>query len=237
MTQFQYEKNDEHTNRLNKRKDLINLGVNPYPATFNRKDLISIETINQIDINKETATFDSALNLNSTEVNTTGRLILFRSMGKNVFAQIQQDHHKIQIMINRDHTILTDYKQTSETDPKPIKVIEKKIDLGDIVGIRGHLFFTMKGQLTILVKEFTLLTKSLLPLPDKHSGLQNIEMTYRKRWLNLISSDTSYTIFKQRSRIIHQLRTFMHNADFLEVETLYYRTTMVAPMPNHSKHT
>jgi len=88
-------------------------------------------------------------------------------------------------MFNRDQT--TVYGLNATADLSPLKLIEKKLDLGDIIGVEGHLFKTQKGELTIFAKVVTLLAKSLLPLPDKHSGLADKGVIYRKRWLDLIT--------------------------------------------------
>ena len=113
--------------------------------------------------------------------------MLFRTMGKNAFGQIQDESGRIQIMFNRDSTDLTGYQPEGEEGISSFKFIEKKIDLGDIIGIEGNLFRTQKGELTIFAKTVTLLCKTLLPLADKHSGLADKELRYRKRWLDLIS--------------------------------------------------
>ena len=96
-------------------------------------------------------------------------------------------------MCNRD---LTQVAGVSET---PLKFIEKKLDLGDIIGVEGHLFRTQKGELTIFAKNVTLLCKSLLPLPDKHSGLADKGVLYCKRWLDLITHPESMERFRNRS--------------------------------------
>ncbi len=101
----------------------------------------------------------------------------------------------------------------------PWKQIEKKLDLGDILGIEGNLFRTNKGELTIFVKKLTILSKTLLPLADKHSGLHDKETRYRKRWLDLISNPETHRTLEMRSRIIYLIRQFMTKEEFMEVET------------------
>jgi lysyl-tRNA synthetase class 2 len=157
------------------------------------------------------------------EVGTTpsaslaGRLILFRGMGKNAFAHLQDGTGRIQLMFNRDQTRVAGFAPTGELTP--LKFIEKKLDLGDIIGVEGHLFRTHKGELTLYVKTLTLLTKSLLPLPDKHAGLTDKGVRYRKRWLDLIASPETRATFVARSRITHLIRNFCHQMGFMEVET------------------
>src|SRR5690606_54141 len=107
-----------------------------------------------------------------------GRLVLFRAMGKNAFGHIQDSTARIQVMFNRDLTKVEGLSEEAEI--KPLKFIEKKIDLCDIIGIEGHLFRTGKGELTIYAKKVTLLCKTLLPLPDKHSKITDKGVRYRK---------------------------------------------------------
>jgi lysyl-tRNA synthetase class 2 len=124
-------------------------------------------------------------------------------------------------MFNKDLTELVGYKH-DENDPQSassLKVIEKKFDLGDIIGIEGHLFHTHKGELTIYAKKVTLLCKTLLPLAEKHSGLHDKEIRYRKRWLDLLSNPEVAEAFKKRSLILRTIREYCHDQHFLEVET------------------
>ncbi len=100
-----------------------------------------------------------------------------------------------------------------------IKFIEKKIDLGDILGVEGNLFRTQKGELTIFAKKVTLLCKTFLPLPDKHSGLADKGVRYRKRWLDLISHPEVVHTFQMRSRIFQLIRQYFERLGFMEVET------------------
>src|SRR3990167_11435710 len=119
-------------------------------------------------------------------------------------------------MFNRD---LTKVEGLTSEEVTPIKFIEKKLDLGDIIGIEGNLFRTQKGELTLFAKKVTLLCKSLLPLPDKHSGLADKGVCYRKRWLDLITHPTSMQKFRMRSRILLSIRHYFEEAGFEEVET------------------
>ncbi|MBS0654515.1 MAG: lysine--tRNA ligase, partial [Verrucomicrobia bacterium] len=151
-----------------------------------------------------------------------GRLMLFRSMGKNAFGHIQDKTGRIQVMCNRDTTIVDGYTPQAAGDEELLshhKFIEKKLDIGDIIGVEGHLFHTQKGELTIYAKKLTLLSKSLLPLPEKHSGLTDKEQRYRKRWLDLIMRNDVQKTFRDRSTILHLVRTFFAELEFIEVET------------------
>ena len=133
---------------------------------------------------------------------------LHNKLGETI-GQLQDEHGRIQIMFNRDHSSVDGYNPESSSvaqAPSPIKFIEKKLDLGDIIGVKGHLFRTGKGELTIFVKTVTLLCKTLLPLPDKHSGLSDKEQRYRKRWLDLISNADVQKRFRTRSHILRIVR-------------------------------
>ena len=211
-----YCQSEEFVNRSRKLEELRALHINPYPPSFQPTH----------DSGALHSTYGTAKIGGSAEaeqkatplVRVAGRLVLFRPMGKNTFAQLQDATGRIQLMLNRDITQLSDYAPTAE-GPTPCKLIEKLIDLGDIIGVEGYLFHTHKGELTILVSAFTLLTKSLLPLPDKHAGLSDKELRYRKRWLDLISSTAVQKTFRDRSRIVKLIRDHLDELGFLEVET------------------
>src|SRR5699024_5900956 len=97
--------------------------------------------------------------------------------------------------------------------------IYKTVDIGDIVGVTGIVFKTNVGELSIQVTKFTLLTKSLRPLPEKYHGLQDVELRYRKRYLDLITNEESRKTFILRSKIIQSMRNYLNGQGFLEVET------------------
>lgn len=212
-----YHHTEEFINRSKKLEEIKELGINPYPALFHPTHR-SDELIKQF----ETAPLGHSAD---AEQGTTpfasvaGRLVLFRAMGKNAFAHIQDEHGRIQVMCNRDHTTVEGYIPQGLEPLSPLKLIEKKLDLGDIIGVEGHLFYTQKGELTLYVKKLTLLCKSLLPLPDKHSGLSDKEARYRKRWLDLLSNEEVVQTFQKRSTILAIIRDHMKELGFLEVET------------------
>lgn len=211
----EYHTHEEFRNRCGKLHEIRKLGINPYPAKFapnaTTHELIEKWTGQQLGHAEEAAEGKTS------EAILAGRLILFRAMGKNAFGHIKDATGKLQIMFNRDLTKVTGLPKDSEI--RPLKFIEKKIDLGDIIGIKGHLFFTQKGELTLFAKELTLLCKTLLPLPDKHSGLADKGVRYRKRWLDLISNDESKQTFLMRSKVLQIVRQFLEKQHFLEVET------------------
>ncbi len=215
-----YHTHDDFHIRSNKLKELRELGIEPYPHKYTPTHLAEI-------LHQE---FDKASIGHSEEAaaGTTpsacvaGRLVLFRPMGKNAFAHIQDSSGRIQVMFNRDLTSLEGFEPVQDPSGEKmtaLKLIEKKIDLGDILGVEGYLFHTNKGELTLYAKKVTLLCKTLLPLPDKHSGLADKELRYRKRWLDLICSPEVKQTFLLRSQIVKEIRNYFEEAGFMEVET------------------
>jgi lysyl-tRNA synthetase, class II len=213
---IEYRNSEEFQNRTRKLTELRQLGVEPYPHSFQPTHQ-SQELHTTYDTAK-VGTSEEAEKGTTPLVTLSGRLVLFRAMGKNAFATIQDASGRIQLMFNRDTTKVEGFTGTGE-EASHLKFIEKKIDLGDIIGVEGHLFHTQKGELTIYVKKMTLLCKSLLPLPEKHSGLTDKEMRYRKRWLDLISHPEVQKTFKVRSLVLSLIRKHFEELNFLEVET------------------
>ncbi|WP_068470209.1 lysine--tRNA ligase [Candidatus Protochlamydia phocaeensis] len=215
-----YHEHEEFQNRLRKLTE-IRQCIDPYPPKYT-----PTHTTQQLHREYDQAQVghsEDAAAGTTAPVCLAGRLVLFRSMGKNAFAHLQDETGRIQIMFNRDQTQLTGYpsnpSEAAECESSAYKFIEKKIDLGDIIGIEGHLFHTHKGELTVFVKQATLLCKTLLPLADKHSGLADKELRYRKRWLDLISHLDVAQLFRTRSQILKQIRSYFDDNQFLEVET------------------
>ncbi len=215
-----YRDNEEFQNRLRKLKELEAIGINPYPhnfqPTYEAQALLAEHGSTPIGTSEEAEKGSTPLAV------VAGRLVLFRAMGKNAFAHIQDKSGRIQVMFNRDSTCVTNYTPNAETGQdalSALKLIEKKFDLGDIIGVKGHLFHTQKGELTIYAQEVTLLSKSLLSLPEKHSGLADKETRYRKRWLDLISHNDVQKTFRDRSKILRLVRSFFEELGYLEVET------------------
>lgn len=217
----EYQSHEEFQNRTRKLSELKSLGIEPYPhkysPTHTAKGLLEQYQGATIGHSEEAMVGKTPL------VCISGRLVLFRSMGKNSFAHIQDETGRIQIMFNRDVTELEGYHPSATADGaeqlSAYKLIEKKIDLGDILGVEGYLFHTNKGELTIFAKKVTLLCKTLLPLADKHSGLADKELRYRKRWLDLISNFDIQETFRKRSKILGLIRQYFEKQNFIEVET------------------
>lgn len=216
----EYHQHDEFKNRTRKLLELRELGIDPYPHKFTL-DATALQLQNTYK-DLPVGHSEDAAAASTPLVKVAGRLMLFRSMGKNAFAHIQDETGRIQLMFNRELTKVSGYSPTPAENGEELsayKLIEKKFDLGDIIGIEGHLFRTNKGELTVFVKEATLLCKTLLPLADKHAGLADKELRYRKRWLDLISNEEIQKNFRTRSQILHLIRDFFHKKDFIEVET------------------
>lgn len=213
-----YHQHEEFQNRTRKLAEIRELKIEPYPHHFEPTN--TVVALDQEYAEKEVGLSEDAAAGETPFVCLAGRLVLFRSMGKNAFAHLQDETGRLQLMFNRDTTKVEGYQPNpDDAELSPYKLIEKKIDLGDIVGIEGNLFRTHKGELTVFVKKFTLLSKTLLPLADKHSGLADKELRYRKRWLDLISNQEIAKLFRTRSKIIESIRRYFNDQDFLEVET------------------
>ncbi|HHW49443.1 MAG TPA: lysine--tRNA ligase [Clostridiaceae bacterium] len=146
-------------------------------------------------------------NLEGKHVSSAGRIMSKRDMGKASFCHIQDREGRIQIYVRID-----------EVGPDVYEDF-KKFDIGDIVGVAGEVFRTKKGEISIKVKEITLLSKSLLPLPEKWHGLKDVDLRYRQRYLDLIVNPEVRKTFILRSKIIKAIREFLDNRGFLEVDT------------------
>lgn len=137
-----------------------------------------------------------------------GRLMTRRVMGKASFAHLQDMSGQIQLYVQRDELEEGQYNEQF-----------KKWDIGDILGAEGYLFKTKTGELSVKVDRIRLLTKSLRPLPEKFHGLQDQEIKYRQRYLDLIMNDTARTTFRKRTEVITYIRNFLDERDYMEVET------------------
>ncbi|SMC54794.1 lysyl-tRNA synthetase, class II [Oscillospiraceae bacterium] len=140
-------------------------------------------------------------------VSVAGRMLLKRVMGKASFATVSDLKGNIQIYVTRDSLGVDDYQAF------------KKYDIGDIIGVKGFLFRTRTGEISIHAEELTLLAKSLQPLPEKFHGLTDTEMRYRQRYVDLITNPEVKDTFVKRSKIIKEIRNFLDARNFMEVET------------------
>ncbi|MCB0368545.1 MAG: lysine--tRNA ligase [Bdellovibrionales bacterium] len=186
-----------------KRKKLLALrekGVNPFPYSFERTAAVEI-------ILNDFAHLVAGEKKESSVFSVAGRLMTLRSMGKAVFFNIQDQTGSLQVYLKPENL------NTEQ------KTMFDHIDLGDIVGIKGFVFRTQKGELSLHASEFEILTKTLEPLPEKFHGIQDVEIKYRHRHLDLISDLDSRKVFETRSKIITEIRSFLTQKGFLEVET------------------
>lgn len=194
--------------RLDKLKKIEELGVEAYPYEFKRthefNEIIKkYDGVSKEDLEKEEEVYKIA-----------GRIVAFRKMGKSGFIHLFDGQDKLQIYVRKDMVPETDF------------AVYKLLDIGDIIGVAGKVFRTKSDELTILVSELTFLTKSLHPLPEKWHGLQDKELRYRQRYLDLIVNPDTRKIFNMRSKIIQEIRMFFYDLDYLEVET-----PMMHPIP------
>lgn len=145
-------------------------------------------------------------------VRVAGRLMRRRVMGKMAFAHLQDSSGLIQLQARQDRLGDVEYR------------LFELIDLGDILGVEGPVFRTRTGEITIAVHHFTLLAKSLKPLPEKWHGLKDVELRYRQRYLDLLTNPEVRELFMKRSRIVQAIRAFLAERGFLEVETPVLQT-------------
>lgn len=178
--------------RLRKIQDLKKLGINPYPQVFEKK-----ETCKDC--------LDKKL---GTKVKTAGRTMTKRDIGKIIFSNLRDESGEIQIVL-----------QEGETPAKIIDFFKRYVDVGDFIGVEGKIFKTKTKQTSILVEKIELLSKSILPLPEKWHGLQDKEERYRKRYLDLLINPEVKEVFEKREKIIATVREHLKKEDFVEVET------------------
>jgi len=178
-----------------------------FPNHFRRNALAANLLAEYADLSKE------ELAAKKVHVSIAGRMVLRRIMGKASFFHLQDVSGRIQVYLRANDL------------PKAYESF-KHWDLGDIIGVKGELFITQTGELTIHADCAEILTKSLRPLPDKFHGLTDQELRYRKRYLDLIANEDSRRVFLIRTRLLQAIREFMNHHAFLEVET-----PMLHPIP------
>jgi len=186
----------EKESRIKNLNLLKSRGINPYPNLYKPEDT-SINVKNKFINNGE----------KEFKTNIAGRIMLLRDFGKAIFATLKDFDGNIQIYARKD--MLGEEKFE----------IFKLINVGDIIGVKGNVFKTHKGEITVLVEEFTILSKSINPLPEKWHGLTDVELRYRQRYLDLIINDNVKINFVMRFKIISLIRNFLQQKGFIEVET------------------
>lgn len=197
----------ESLNRLRAR------GINPYPHSY-RPSHTAAEAIALFEQGKS-----------SGAISLAGRIMARRKMGKITFFDVRDCSGKIQLSFRQDNLGQQRYESLQE------------IDIGDIVGAKGELFRTRAGETSLDVSDFTMLCKSLRPLPEKWHGLVDVEKRYRQRYLDLISNQGARDVFVMRSRIITAIRSFLDSQGFMEVETPVFQAqaggALASPFTTH----
>lgn len=187
--------------RKQKLEELKKAGINPYSYRYDKN--AQAAEIKKVYYKLKPEERDSMRNA----VRVAGRIMAKRVMGKAAFAQLLDESGQIQLYFRQDEIGKNAYD------------LFKKLDLGDIIGAEGSVFKTKTGEVTVNVKKFKLLTKSLRPLPEKFHGLKDTETRFRQRYVDLIVNQEVRQTFILRSKIIQAIREFLHNEGFIEVET------------------
>ena len=193
--ELQQKLSEQHRIRLEKLEQLKEDGKNPYEITKFPVSILAKEIRERFD------------ELENQTVSIAGRITSWRDMGKANFIDIRDGSDRMQVYIKIDEVGEDNFKQF------------KTWDLGDIVGVTGFVFKTRRGEISVHAKEITLLSKSLLPLPEKWHGLKDKEERYRKRYLDLIANPEVKNTFVIRSRVLSEIRSFLDAHGYLEVDT------------------
>jgi lysyl-tRNA synthetase class 2 len=184
--------------KITKLNGIRSQGLNPYPYKFEKNEDIC-------EIQKKFEDFEKNEGL---MVRTAGRLYNIRKLGKMIFADLGDQGGRIQITLRKGNLPDEDFK-----------TFKSLVDSGDIVGVQGELFRTKRGENSISVSEFSLLSKSLCALPEKFHGLKDVETRYRKRYLDLVVNADKREIFVMRSKLVSEIRRYLSDREFLEFET------------------
>jgi len=187
--------------RRDKLQELRDKGINPYINRFHVTTFISDLIQPHLENTKE------ELEEKNLEVVVAGRIMSRRKHGKTSFCNIKDGTGQIQVYIKKDDIGAESYESFS------------RFDIGDFIGVQGRLSKTKTGELTVFSKQITMLSKSLLPLPEKWHGLKDVELRYRQRYVDLIVNPEVREVFVSRSKIIQALREFLNERHYLEVET------------------
>ena len=205
---MQFEPRDQFEQRQKKLQQIQALGHDAYPREFRWTDTPAA----LVDQYGQTPGVE--LEANKREVRAAGRIVSLRLMGKAGFAHLQGSGKRIQVYVKKDVVGQQGFE------------LFHLLDLGDSIGVRGHLFRTKTNELSIWVEELFFLSKALLPLPEKWHGLTDVELRYRQRYLDLIANEKARQVFVTRARIIQELRQFFDGRGYIEVET-----PMMHPIP------
>ena len=209
--------------KLRKRESLLKQKTNPYPPDWRKKSWGRVKLSDSAVLNQKAG---SSGELSSVCFYFAGRLMRRRSMGKAAFFNLQDERGQIQCYIRKDAFYGEAYDLKTKKPPAKDSSgalngweLWKLCDIGDIVSVKGVLFKTKKGEPSLKVQDLKILCKSVEPLPEKYHGIENIELKYRFRHLDLIMDQKSKEIFRVRSKVIQEIRNFMNKKGFMEVET------------------
>jgi lysyl-tRNA synthetase, class II len=201
VSQLEFEPRDQFEQRKKKLEQIQALGHEAYPGEFRWSDSIA-DLVQQYE-----GSTASELEANKRETRVAGRLVSYRLMGKAGFAHLQGGGRRIQVYVRKDVVGEEGF------------ALFHLLDLGDSIGVQGHLFRTKTNELSIWVDKITFLSKALLPLPEKWHGLTDVELRYRHRYLDLVANEESRRVFVIRARIIQELRRIFDSRGYIEVET------------------
>ncbi|MCV3216376.1 lysine--tRNA ligase [Plectonema radiosum NIES-515] len=198
---------DIRATRLEKVEQLKQLGMNPYAYRWESTDRAAELQENFADLpNGEEVDLEVAI---------AGRIKLRRFMGKLAFVTLQDETGTIQLYLEKKRI----EEGMADIVENAFKQLDKLTDIGDIIGVKGTIKRTEKGELSVYVKQYTILTKSLLPLPDKQHGLTDVAKRYRQRYLDLIVNPEVRQTFRRRAQITAGIRRYLEDRNFLEIET------------------
>jgi lysyl-tRNA synthetase class 2 len=200
--------------RRDKASELRALGENPYRNDF-RPSHSCAEARARYEDTKPTEQKPGIEPVDGAVIRLAGRMVAQRGFGKTVFAPIRDGSGEMQLFLNVDHLDPGDFEKTLP-----------RLDVGDLVGAEGAVFWTKRGEMSLLCKRLFILSKALRPLPDKWKGLTNVETRYRQRYLDMAVNPEVREVFAKRSRIVRGLRHFFDARGFLEVETPMMHTVI-----------
>ena len=192
---------EQTAQRKAKLAELVKLGVPAYPNRFDRS-----ETVSAI-VSAHGGKAGADLEAEKIQVRAAGRILSQRAFGKANFLVLSDGHARVQVYVRADSVPQLDFE------------IYQRLDLGDVIGVEGHLFRTRTNEFTIWASRIHFLTKCLLPLPEKWHGLSDVELRYRQRYLDLIVNEESRRVFEVRAHVVAAIRRFLDARGFLEVET------------------
>ncbi len=200
-----YSESEEYQIRQEKLEKLEQRGIDPYPHNFNK-----IQTVAEaVDLFVD----DPDEELGET-VKVAGRIRRRRLHGKAAFADLVDHSGQIQLYLSARYL----------DDSEQFDLFNELLDIGDFIGVQGELFKTNEGEISVVVRNFKILSKGLRPLPEKFHGLKDTELRYRKRYLDLLDNPEVRELFLQRSQFVSGLRNWLENRNFIEVETPMMQT-------------